>query len=405
MTASPERSLGAALTRRRAIGAAAAAVAAPAMPPLWRTAAAQATPVSDDVPFPADLRLALEDVVDRGLAATYTPGALVGVWLPGQAAWTKAAGIGNLETAAPVTLDDHVRIASNTKTFVATVVLQLVDEGALSLDDTLEQHIPGVANGNEITLRQVLGMTAGIHDFVSDPRVAVDYANDPLLPFSPEEALAIIRNAPADFAPGERVQYSNSNYTLLGLIAEQATGGSIEAEIERRIIVPLGLSGTSFPTTPDMPEPFMHGYTAEAPGDPLVDVTRSNPAVPWASGAMISTLADLRTWAEALALGTLVSFDMQQERVQFTMSPVPNLEFGYGLGILTVNGLVGHNGGIAGYNSWVMYDPVTSITVVVVTNRATEQGGTADPVFFGICQLLFPDRFPMQAQPAATPAA
>jgi D-alanyl-D-alanine carboxypeptidase len=397
-------SRGGAISRRRVIGTAAAIVAVPALGVAGTAAAAQATPAVDGSPFPEATRLALEQIVDRGLAGTFTPGALVGVWLPGQGEWLRAAGIGDLETAAPVTLDDHVRIASNTKTFVATVVLQLADEGKLHLDDTLEQYIPGIANGDEITLRQVLGMTAGIHDYVSDPRITVDYANDPLLPFTPEDAVEIVRAAQPDFPPGERAQYSNSNYVLLGLIAEQVTGQTIEDEIEQRIIVPLGLANTSFPTTPDLPAPFMHGYTAAAPGDPLIDATRSNPAVPWASGAMISTLADLRTWAEALATGSLLSPAMQQERLRFEPFPSPTLDVGYGLGILTVNGMLGHNGGIAGYSSWVVHDPATRATIVVVTNRATERGGSSDPIFIGICQLLFPDRFPSLPAPAATPA-
>jgi D-alanyl-D-alanine carboxypeptidase len=398
--------LSAAISRRRLIGATAAALAMPA-PILGptRVAAARATPVAGNDPLPTDLQLALEEIVDRGLAATYTPGALVGVWWPGQGSWTKAAGIGDLETGAPARLDDHVRIASNTKTFVATVVLQLVEEGKLGLDDTLGQYIPGIANGDDVTLRQLLGMTAGTYDYVRDPRVAVDYAADPMLPFTPDDALAIIRNAPADFPPGDRMQYSNSNYVLLGLIVEQVTRNAIAAEIDRRITAPLGLADTSFPTTPDIPAPFMRGYAAAAPGDPLVDVTRSNPAVPWASGAMISTVADMRIWADALAAGSLLSPDMQRERLVLAPMPSPYVELGYGLGIVSVAGVLGHSGGIAGYSSWIVHDPGTGATVVVVTNRSAEQGGTADPIFIGICQLSFPERFPPLPTPAATPAA
>lgn len=337
-------------------------------------------------------------------AGSDNPGALVGVWLPGQGTWLRAAGVGDLATAAPVALDDHVRIASNTKTFVATVVLQLADEGNLGHDDTLEQYVPGIANGAVITLRQILGMTAGIRDFATDPRIAVDYAADPLIPVTPEEAVQIMRRGTPDFAPGEHAKYSNSYYVLLGRIVEQVTGNSFEEEVRQRIILPLGLGDTSFPTTPDMPEPFIHGYTAAAPGDPLMDITDSNPAVPRASGAMISTLADLRTWAEALATGSLPSPDTQRQRLGFNPFPSPSRDVGYGLGILTVNGLLGRNGGIPGYSSWVAHDPATGATIVVVTNRATEQGGASDPIFFGICQLLFPDRFPPPV-PAATPAA
>jgi D-alanyl-D-alanine carboxypeptidase len=398
-------------TRRRLLRAASAAAiasaAATASAGAGRAAmAAQATPTAAPAPLPVETQLALEAIVDGALADTFTPGALVGVWLPGGGAWLKAAGVGDLATGAPVSLDDHVRIASITKTFVATVVLQLVDEGQLNLDDTLEGFVPGIANGDAITLRQVLGMTAGIRDYVTDPRIAIDYAADPLLPFSPEEAVQIMRRGTPNFAPGDGVQYSNSNYILLGLIVEQVTGNSIEQEIEERIITPLGLSGTSFPTSPEMPAPFMHGYAGAALGDPLVDASRSNPALPWASGAMISTLRDMRTWGEALATGSLLSPETQRQQLEFTPFPnaAPGQEVGYGLGILSFNGLLGHNGGIVGYSLWLVHDPDTGATVAVVTNRATIDGGTADPIFGGIVSLLFPERFP-PAPATATPTA
>lgn len=388
------------LPRRAVLGVGGAVLATPLLAGTRTRAAAQgdatATPGgADGASFPADTVLSLEAIVDGALAATFTPGALVGVWYPGQGEWQKAAGIGDLVTGAPVTRDDHVRIASNTKTFVGVVVLQLVDEGAIGLDDPLDQYVPGVPNGGDITLRQVLGMSAGIADFITDPRIAVDYAADPLLAFTPADALAIIRASTPDFAPGQRVQYSNSNYVLLGLIVEAVTGRALAEEIAARILRPLGLTHTSFPTTAEMPEPYLHGYAAEALGDTLVDASRSNPDVPWGSGAMISTLADLRIWVEALATGALLSpatFAAQRE-----LGPVvstPGRELGYGLGLLSYNGLLGHNGGIVGYSSWMLHDPETGATLIIVTNRSGITGGTADPILGGIVQRLFPDRFP-----------
>lgn len=355
--------------------------------------------------FTAEEQLDLARIVDAGLAQTSTPGALVGVWYPGRGEWTHAAGIGDLTTAAPVTLDDHVRIASITKTFTATVVLRLVDEGALGLDDPLERYVPGIPNGDLITLRQVLGMTAGIFDFVGDPAIAAAYDRDPLMPFAPEQAIGIIRRYPADFEPGAQVRYSNSNYVLLGLIIERVTGQTAAAAITDRVIAPLGLANTSFPDTPEMPEPYAHGYNGAASGDPLRDATRSNPAVPWTAGAMVSTLADLRTWAEALAGGTLLSEATQRERLTWGSFPGEGLDVRYGLGVMQVNGLVGHNGGIPGYSSWMVHAPEEGATIVVVTNRAAEVGGTADPIFIGIAQRLFPERFAsLSTTPAATPA-
>ncbi|MBA3274176.1 MAG: beta-lactamase family protein [Chloroflexia bacterium] len=397
------------LSRRKLAGVSGGALAGIALGgTAHRLANAQdATPMqAGDTAFPVDDQLAFLGIVDAGLDSTFTPGALVGVWYPGRGTWLHAAGIGDVTTAAPVTLDDHMRIASNTKTFVATIILQLVDEGALRLDDSLESHIPGVPNGSEITLRQVLGMTAGIYDFVNDPIISEGYNADPLLAFTPQDALAIIRASTPDFAPGERAQYSNTNYTLLGMIAEAVAGQPIDILIAERILVPLGMTNTSFATTPNMPEPFAHGYFKGEPGDPLRDVTESNPDIPWASGAMISTLADLGIWAKALAEGTLISAEMHQERLQFTSFQSTPIEVGYGLGLLSFNGLLGHNGGILGYSSWVVHDPESGASIVVVTNRGGNEGGTSDPIFFGLASYLFPERFSAlsPATPVATPA-
>lgn len=400
------------ITRRRMLlagGLSLVVTAAQSSAPLARAQEAAPVPTSDE-PFPAEIQLQLAVLVDTTLAQTNTPGALVGVWYPGRGTWTAAVGISDLDTAAPVMLEDHVRIASITKTFTATVVLQLVAEGRLSLDDRLETFITGIPNGPEITLRQLLNMTAGISNYVLDPLIAVDYAADPLLPFDSAQVPDMIRaHGKADFAPGTEVRYSDSNYVLLGLIVEQVTGRPVGEEITDRILVPLGLSGTSYPDTPDMPVPFLQGYAAAEPGDPLREVTRSNPAVPAAAGAMISTVGDLKTWAEALATGVLLSPELQAERLDFqryppVQTPIGEQQFGYGLGVFTFNGFIGHNGGILGYSSWMVYEPETGSTIVVVTNRAATEGGTADGVFIGIARLLFPDHFPA-ATPVATPAA
>ncbi|HEU5431888.1 MAG TPA: serine hydrolase domain-containing protein, partial [Thermomicrobiales bacterium] len=218
--------------------------------------------------------------------------------------------------------------------------------------------------------------------------------------------LALIRAMPPAYPPGAQTRYSDSNYILLGFVVERVTGRPAAEVIADRVIRPLGLNGTTFPTTPDMPPPFMRGYAAPNPGDPLRDVTRSNPNVAWTAGAMISALDDLRVWAKALAVGTLLSPAMQRERLTWNRFASPSFDVGYGLGVLQINGLIGHNGGILGYSSWMLYDPDSGFTLVAVTNRAATEGGTADPIFYGIARLLLPDRFPpLTATPAASPSA
>jgi D-alanyl-D-alanine carboxypeptidase len=350
-------------------------------------------------PLPAKDRQFVDGVVAKAMKEERLPGVSVTVSGP-KGNYTRAYGVGDRATGTPLKVADHVRIASITKTFTGTVVLQLVDDGKLALDDRLASFVPGIANGPQITIRQLLNMTAGVFDYTTDPGFAPAYQADPALAFAPAQALALIRQHPAAFAPGTQVRYSNSNTYLLGLIIEQVTGQRAGAAIRERIIAPLGLSGTSFPTTPELPTPYAHGYDAAAPGDPLRDVTRSNPAVPWTAGAMVSTLADLRAWAGALAHGTLLSPALQRARPHGNPMPGsrPGLDLRYGLGLLTLNGLIGHSGGIAGYGAWMLHDPDADATLVLVVTR-TE---AADPLLAGLLPLVFPQRFPSAL---ATPAA
>lgn len=359
-------------------------------------AAMQATPVADGgQALPADLQLALTDTVLSVLGTSNLPGAIVSVSIPEQGTWTIATGLGDVTNATPLRLDDHFRIASITKTFVATVALQLVDEGKLSLDDTLSQFVEGIPNGDKITLRQLLGMTGGIYNFIYDPRISLEYDQNPLLSFQPEEAIDIVRrHEQADFPPGEKFVYSDSNYILLGTIIEQVTGRTVAEEVTDRIIVPLALSDTSFPVgTSDIPQPFAHGYAATEPGAPLRDVTHSNPDVAWAAGALISTLPDLHTWSNALVAGTLLSPETQAERLTFTNAITEPVTFGYGLGIMNIGGILGHSGGILGYGTWMMQDEATGITVVQMTNFGSTEG---DPwsqlLILSLLDRLLPER-------------
>ncbi len=369
--------------------------------------AGNGTPTADDAaPFPSfspDEQLALVTIVVQGLARQRVPGAVAGVWASNRGAWTSALGIGDLQTAAPVTLDDHFRIASVTKTFVATVILQLVDEGKLSLEDTLETFVPGIPHGHGITIRQLLGMTAGIFNYVNDPAFEEAYTSNPLMSFSPEDAVEIVKRHEPNFAPGERLLYCDTNYILLGLIMEQVTGQAAGELIASRILDPLGMTNTSFPGTPDMPEPFPYGYAASPGSDKLRDLTASNPTVAWTAGAMISTLEDLRIWARALADGTLLSPATQQERLQtMSLGQRQGLDFGYGLGILAINGFYGHNGAIFGYSTWMLHSPEQDATLVVLANRGETETEFAGTIALDIAHLIFPDSFPIAPGTPAT---
>lgn len=393
------------LSRRSALTASGAGLAAALLGSGARAQEATPAPTRDGQ-FTPERQLALTEIVLSALAAANTPGALVGVWVPGQGSWEMAAGVNDLATASPTRLDDHFRIASITKTFVATVALQLVDEGLLSLDAPLGEFIDGIPNGDAITIRQLLSMTSGIYNYVNDSVISDGYAHDPLTPFTPQQVVEIVQaHGKADFAPGERVAYCDTNYVFLGLIIEQVTGAAIADEITTRIITPLGLTQTSFPSTPDLPEPFLRGYMAESAGGPLRDVSLSNPTIAWAAGAMISTIADLRVWVDALVSGAMLSPEMQAQRLTIGPLATAPIQVGYGMGILEIGGLLGHNGGILGYGSWMVQDPASRATIVLVSNSSDIVGSPAGNIMFAnIAKLLFPDRGFSGSPPAATPA-
>jgi D-alanyl-D-alanine carboxypeptidase len=346
-------------------------------------------------PLPKPDRSAVTALVRQAMADERIPGVNVGVWIPGRGTYLRAFGAANRRTGAALRLRDHVRIASITKTFVATAALELVDQGRLRLGDHLARFVRGIPNGREITVRQLLGMTAGVYDYTMDAGFTRRLDRNPLLPFGPRDAIAIVRRHRPNFAPGLRVEYSDSNYVLLGLIVEKVTHRPLARVVRRTVLAPLRLGHTSFPTTPAIPSPFARGYYAETDGQGrLRDVTAFNPDVAGAAGAMISTLGDLHRWARALATGTLLRTATQTRRLHFR--PIPNpggLAVGYGLGIFKIAGFIGHNGAIFGYNTAAFYLPAARATIVVEANKSTNFSSEALDIFVGIAKRLFPERF------------
>lgn len=260
-------------------------------------------------------------------------------------------------TAGPVDGSEHVRIGSITKTFVATVILQLVDEGRIALDTPVESFLPGVVrDGAMITVRRVLQHTSGIPDYMKGAGWSTNRwrDHDRFRTYTPEQLLRQAFTRPPDFPPGQRFRYSNSNYVVAGLLIEAVTGRPYGTEIERRILRPLGLTGTSLPgAAPGLPEPALRAI-AELPGGRRVDVTEQNESLDWAAGEMISTADDLAAFFDALLGGRLISPAMLAE--MRTTVPM-GMGFHYGLGIerfdLPCGGqLWGHGGQLLGYVSY-----------------------------------------------------
>ncbi|MFH8620226.1 serine hydrolase domain-containing protein [Streptomyces sp. NPDC017979] len=283
--------------------------------------------------------------------------------------WSGTAGVGQLNTGKERKAQDRYRIGSITKTFVATVLLQLEAEGRLDLDDTVERWLPGAVRGNghdgrHITLRQLLNHTSGIYSYTSDPGFQTKVFGEGFLQhrydtWTPDQLVRLAMQHKPYFAPGAGWQYSNTNYILAGMVIKQATGRSYESEIERRILRPLQLRATSVPRTdPRVPAPASRAYSplSTDPGAKVRDVTELNPTLAGAAGGMISDSKDLQTFFRALLKGGLLP--PEQLNALTTTVPVDpqQPEYRYGLGLQSSRlscgkEVWGHGGGIHGSQS------------------------------------------------------
>ena len=317
----------------------------------------------------------LDSAIATTLRETGAPGAIVGVWGP-RCRYEKAFGVADKATGAPMRTDFHSRIGSETKTFTVTGVLQLVDDGAVGLDDPIADYVPGVPEGERITLRQLARMQSGLFNYSEDERFQLDLVTDPYRTFTPHELLDYSFAHPLDFPPGEGFHYSNTNTILLGLVIEEVSGLPLHEFLEQRVFEPLGLEDTSFPTDNAFPEPHAEGYTTTTLDGSEAVATDWNPSWGWAAGAVISTLHDLRTWARAVATGTLLEPETQAQRLQTVTSPGSAANAGYGLGIFDVAGWIGHNGSQPGYQSLTVYLPERRLTLVVLLNTDVPVPGT-----------------------------
>lgn len=269
--------------------------------------------------FDSGLAVRLDEAIKDTIGTALLPGAIVGVWGP-DGAYERAFGVADKATHASLETNFYHRIGSLTKTFTVTGVLQLVDEGKVRLDDPISTYVEGVPNGEQITIRQLAQMQSGLADYTSAEFDKAVFA-DPYAEFTPQQLLAYAFAQPTTSSPGKGFEYVNTNAILLGLVVENVTGMALSDYVAERILEPLGMAGTSFPTTNAFPKPHAQGYTNITANREEADATDWSPSWGWAAGAMISTLDDLRIWAPALATGTLLQPETQSQRLETIRIP------------------------------------------------------------------------------------
>ena len=343
--------------------------------------AAASAPVLDGPlvdPFDAEPRLdrRLRNKLDKILASTVRKGPVAGlsaaVLLPDGSMWTGTAGNAEYNPERPLTERTGFAIASVTKTFVAALILQLVDEGKLSLDVAYGRWLPDGPRAKTVTIRQLLSHRSGIHDYFDSERYRdAIYEGDRSHRWTYDEIMGLVKSAYCK--PDACYRYSNTNYVLLGRIAEEVEGKPLHRLLRERFFKPLGLDDTLFQPDDPTPADAAHGHWWY--GGRFLDHTRDSEVVPFmaaasvanAAGAIVSTARDLAVWADALYDGEVLSRESRHEMLTF----LPPDDYGLGArrGSFADHPAVGHRGGLRGFESALWYFPQDDVSIVLLSNQ------------------------------------
>lgn len=359
----------------------------PGAAPSASTSPAVAVAAAPEGDLPETLQAQLQTALDDTITQYGVPGAVAGVWIPDEGSWTMATGTANLETEEPVSLDMQWPLRSITKSFTVTLLLQLVDEGEMTLDDTIDQYVDGVTDGDQITLRQLANMSSGNADYTNDDFLAV-LTEDLDQIFTLDELLSFMLGKPALFSPGAEKGYVNANTNLLGAAIEKATGKPFAEVLDERILAPVGLDDTQYIVDAakwTAPHPVGYAPDGSTLEDQLTNLSMFGPA-----GSMISTLDDARVWAEVVAEGALLEPKTQAERLEgapLVFGPPYGI---YAMGIGETDGWWGHNGEGLGFTAAMFHEPESGATIVVFMNESNlpDHAHPADQAFRRIAQVL-----------------
>lgn len=343
--------------------------------------------------FPSDIVAEMQAEMDDLTATGLPPGMVVWIDTP-EYRFEGASGFANLTDEISMAPEGAFRIGSITKMFTATVIIQLAEDGVLTLDDLLSLWLPEVADqlpyGDQITLRHLLTHTSGLFNVVENEAYWADLFTEATID---EDAgiltLDCVQRDPHDtltryvygkdayFEPGTGWYYSNTNYTLLGMVIEIASDMPLAEAYRTHIYEPLGMTSTFLDCYEDTLIDVVHGYTGF--GDTMADLTELHESIGWSAGGIVSTAPDLLTFARGLFGGEL--FDDPESLVAMT-TPIPDSS--YGLGITIQEEYMGHAGYIAGFRSVLNYAPEYDMVVVMLYNN-----DAADPEL-GMADILNP---------------
>lgn len=321
--------------------------------------------------------LHLQTVLDTAVSEYGVPGIQAAVRLADGNRWAGVSGTLDIERRRPLGREHILRVGSVTKVFTATLVFQLIEEGKLSLDDSLARWFPNVPNAKEISLRQLLNHHSGVLNILEVPSL-VFRSIWPGTYWQPIELVKMIEGRQPHRAPGEGFSYSNTNYVLLGLIVEQVSGQKFETLLRQRIFNPLGLKNTYLVPYEALPDKLIYGFDRDLiPLPGLFSIAPRDqgwPTAAYASGALVSTSEDLLAFTDALFAGELISFESLQQITAFLPAKSPNTrtQTGQGLGVMQfdIEGQEwwGHTGEFIGFTAIAAHAPRANTTIALIGN-------------------------------------
>lgn len=329
-----------------------------------------ATPANEVAP---DEENEFKEAISKAWQKTKLPGAVIAVYRMDRPPLIAVVGLADVQNNTPMTADCHFRIGSISKVFLGTAVLTLIDEGKISGDDTIDKYVAGVPNGDRITLRHLANHRAGLFNIIESKTIKEKFSAEPEKWWDEKELLEFALKSPVYFEPGQGHHYSNAHSLLLAKLLEKVTGRPWPDEVTKRVIQPLGLRNTSIARSKELPTPFARGYALggdKTPffvrGDRLYDVTNTSPSWWGAAGSVISTATDLGKAAKPLATGSLLKEKGRRELHAWTKADQPGYE--YGFHIEKVDGMIGHDGDVPGYQCAMYYDTVNDATLIGLGN-------------------------------------
>jgi len=350
---------------------------------------------------PVQLSTMQKNILQRALekgAAAGIPGLTVAIGVGGDLIWQGAAGHSDLIHQEPMAVTSRLGIGSITKTFVARLILQLVGDGQLDFSSPVSAWLDtclleGIANADNASIRQLLNHQSGIPNWEEQPgwiREARGERVNPGKMWAKAESLDTVRGLPADFSPGQRYAYSNSNYTLLGLLIERVTGSPLARVLRECLLEPLKLHDTGMDSFDEVPRTVASSYHFATEGyfetagrctafpevrEDLIETTAANLSAEWAAGGMVSTAANLVRWAAALRSGELLTEAMHRECCRYTPPEMTSsTEEEYMLGVLRIRNylpgidVLGHGGGTLGFTARMFWLDKHDLIVVLLTN-------------------------------------